>query len=196
MFCVDCIDTSDIFIGAGVLATLIGVMVALFLGVGGWRRDARIREAERAENRKTFATLLAHDIRRLQVQGRDVRGFLEEARFGPEEGDEEYAGPVNVFLNPFGAEHGALMLLSPITLMEQSAKWAKHLPHHEVKIACAISSCVMGWNEKAHRLQTLEQDTTLPADLSNDLVFILDRIEEKTSELLPRLDALAGPPAK
>lgn len=196
MFCVDCIDTADIFIGAGVVATLAGVVVALILGVGGWRRDARIREAERAENRLTFATLLAHDVRRLQIQARDARGFLEEARFGPEEGDEDYEGPVNVFLNPFGAEHGALMVLSPLSVMDRSAEWAKHLPHDVVKVACALSNFERGWNEKARLLEQFPKDKVLPADLSDDLVFILDRIEEKASELLPRLNDLAGQSVK
>lgn len=186
----DCISTSDAFVGAGVIATLAGVGVALILGVGGWRRDARIREYQRRQDARTFSILLAHDIRRLQNQARDVRTFLEEARFGPSEDDN--GQPVNVFLNPFAAEHGALMVLSPLSLMNQSSEWAKHLPPEEVKIACALNSCEKGWNEKARALQGLPEDTTLPADLSDDLVFILDRIEQKASELLPRLNVLAG----
>lgn len=191
MFCVDCITTSDLFVLAGVTSTLMGVGIALFLGVGGWRRDTSIRKQERVENRQTFSTLLAHDIRRLQNQGRDVRDLLEEARFGPSE--SENGAPINVFRNPFSAEHSALMILTPISLMEQSIEWAKHLPHEEVKIACALSSCVRGWNEKAQLLDQLPREKILPPDLSDDLVFILDRIEAKTAELLPRLSALAGP---
>lgn len=191
MFCVDCITTSDLFVLAGVTATLMGVGIALFLGVGGWRRDTSIRKQERVENRRTFSTLLAHDIRRLQNQGRDVRDLLEEARFGPTEGKN--GAPINVFRNLFSGEHSALMILTPISLMEQSIEWAKHLPHEEVKIACALSSCVRGWNEKAQLLDQLPREQILPPDLSDDLVFILDRIAEKTAELLPRLGALAGP---
>ncbi len=190
MFCIDCISTSDVVVGAGVIATLAGVGVALVLGVGGWRRDARIRHIQRQQSARTFSILLAHDIRRLQNQARDVRTFLEEARFGPAE--DESGQPINVFLNPFSAQHGALMLLSPISLMTQSSEWAKHLPPKEVKIACALSSCERGWNEKARALQGLPEDATLPADLSDDLVFTLDRIEQKASELLPRLNVLAG----
>jgi hypothetical protein len=171
MFCIDCIDTSDIFIGAGVIATLAGVGVALFLGVGGWRRETRIRKAERAESQRIFATLLAHDVRRLQIQGRDVRKFLEEARFGPPEDDE--GRPINVFCNPFAAQHNALMMLSRISIMERSVEWAKYLPHHEVKIACALTTYVDGWNEKAQLLQEFPENTTLPADLSDDLVLRL-----------------------
>ena len=191
MFCTDYITISDVFVGAGVIATLVGVGVALFLGVGGWRRDARIRETRRKENRRTFAILLAHDIRRLQNQSRDVRKFFEEKRLGPSEAGDRT--PINLFGNPFGTEYAALMVLSPISVMEQSAEWAKHLPHNVVKIASALSSCEKGWNEKALLLQGFPQDKILPANLSDDLMFILNRIEEKASELLPHLNDIAAP---
>lgn len=189
MFCIGCIGLSDIFVAAGVIATLLGVGAALFLGVGGWRRDTRLRETESMKNQRAFATLLAHDVRRTQIQARDTRQFLEEARFGPSKADD--GTPINVFLNAFAAEHAALMILSPLALL-QSTEWAKHLPHDPIKLACSLSAFVTGWNEKARLLQNFPDKTTLPEDLSNELVFTLDKIEEYAARLLPLLNDLVG----
>lgn len=190
MFCIGCIELSDIFVAAGVIATLLGVGAALFLGVGGWRRDTRLRKAESIKNQRAFATLLAHDVRRTQIQARDTRRFLEEARFGPSKADD--GTPMNVFLNAFAAEHAALMILSPLALL-QSTEWAKHLPHDPIKLACSLSAFVMAWNEKARLLQNFPEKTALPGDLSDELVFTLDKIEEYAARLLPLLNELAGP---
>lgn len=167
-----------------------GVLTALIIGVGNWIRDARIRTKEKQETAKAFAILIAFDMLTVNRQGRDAREFLEEARFGPNEGDD--GEPINVFENPFSSAIYPLFLIDEPPSLQGSATWARYLPSETIKTICSTIKAVRGWNEKVALLKVRPLRQLLPAQLSDDLVFTLERIVSQSAEAMQRLDEIAG----
>lgn len=185
----ECTVSADLWQVLGTLATFVGVGAALYLGVENWSRDARNRELRRRNDRRVYLTLLGLDIRRLQEQAIKVYEDFNESWTGWT--TDERGMKVGVFSNPFSAEHGSLMVLPTIPIMDQTSEWAKDLDLENLRMARLLYVLAANWNEKAASLRDISADTKLSIAVTEDLRLTIENIMIEGGELFNYLTDIA-----
>lgn len=154
----------------------VGILTALFVGVGGWIYDFIQRRRDLRRRKESFAVLVAEDVRLARSQGRDIRTFLEEVQHA--KGHEVDGKPFIYFKkNQFANLGKSLMFFTPMKTVESSSDWAMFMEPEIVQRVSSIRNCIHGWNEKAATLIERPKSDSIKGDIASDLVFILDRVE-------------------